>query len=109
MACSRMKWEIRDRFGAGTAVFAEGRCRSAIPSAADLPDDMCLRVSIVIGTPRLAIAPATMGQVVAALRFMAGPAEAGYWGCVSVVDDRTEERTTVIVTDPPRWRASDRA
>ena len=109
MACSQMKWEIRDRFGAGAAVFEEGRCRSAIPSAADLPDDLCLRVSMVIGTPRLVIAPAPMGQVVAALRFMAGPAEAGYWGCVSVIDERTEERTTVIITDPPRRQASGRA
>jgi hypothetical protein len=102
LGCSQMNWEIRDRFGKGTAAFEEGRCHAASHTAPALPDDLCLRVSMVIGTERLTIAAATMDQVATALQFMSGPAEAGYWGCISLTDDRTNEKTTVIVTDSPR-------
>ena len=89
VACSRMKWEIRDRFGAGSAVFDQGLCQYAAHSAPELPAHLCLRVSLAIGTPRLVIAPATIDRIAMAIRYLSGPAEAGYWGCVSISDTRT--------------------
>ena len=101
LACSRMKWEIRDRFGAGSAAFDQGLCRYAAHSAPELPAHLCLRVSLAIGTPRLVIAPATIDRVAMAIRYLSGPAEAGYWGCVNISDARTEESRAVVVTNPP--------
>ena len=54
-----------------------------------------------IGTPQLVIAPATINRVAMAIRHQSGPAEAGYWGCVSISDTRTGESRAVVVTDPP--------
>jgi hypothetical protein len=105
LACRQMKWEIRDRFGAGSAVFEEGLCRHAAHVAPDLPAHLCLRVSLVIGTSRLVIAPTTIDQVARAIRYMSGPAEAGYWGCVSISDTRTGESRAVLVTDWPQTPA----
>lgn len=101
LACRRMKWEIRDRFGAGSAVFDQGLCRYAAHSAPELPAHLCLRVLLVIGAPQLVIAPATINRVAMAIRYLSGPAEAGYWGCVSISDTRTGESRAVVVTDPP--------
>lgn len=101
LACSRMKWEICDRFGAGSAVFDQGLCRYAAHSAPELPAHLFLRVLLVIGTPQLVMAAATINQIAMAIRYLSGPAEAGYWGCVSISDTRTGESRTVVVTDPP--------
>lgn len=109
VACSHMTWEIRDQFASGTAVFEEGYCRSAVKSAPDLPAQLCLRVALKVGTPAIPMAPATLAQVVHVLRYMSGPAEAGYWGCVTIEDVRTRETLDVLVTDPPPgpyWRES---
>ena len=109
VACSHMTWEIRDQFASGTAVFQEGYCRSAIHSAPDLPAHLCLKVALKIGTTAIPIVPATLAQVAHVLRYMSGPAEAGYWGCVSINDLRKGETQDVLVTDPPPgpyWRES---
>lgn len=100
-ACRQALWESRDSYGEQSALFDEGICRSAQFSAPDLPDHLCLRVSLSIGTVRLPFAPATIDQVCKRLRYMGGPAEAGYWGCVTVRDERTRELQIVMVTDPP--------
>ncbi len=107
IACSRMTWEIRDQFATGSALFQDGFCRSAVESAPDLPGHLCLRVSLNMGTPVIEIAPATIAQVARAIRYMSGPAEAGYWGCVSIEDFRTGEKLDVLVTTPapsPFWQ-----
>ncbi|MEY4884690.1 MAG: hypothetical protein RIS34_2544 [Pseudomonadota bacterium] len=107
IACSQITFEIRDQFASGSAVFQDGYCRSAAESAPNLPAHLCFRVTLKIGTAAIQIAPATMAQVARVLRYMSGPAEAGYWGCVSIEDLRTEETLDLLVTDPPPgpyWR-----
>jgi len=109
VACDQMIWELRDPVSSDTVVFQEGCCRSAMASAPNLPIHLCLRVVLAIGTPAIQIAPATIAQVANVLRYMSGPAEAGYWGCVSIEDLRTVESFVVMVTDPPSspyWRDS---
>lgn len=109
VACSHMKWEIRDQFASGTAVFEEGFCRSAIQTAPNLPAHLCLRASLKIGTLAIPMAPATLAQVASVLRYMSGPAQAGYWGCIHIEDLRTDQTLDQLVTDPPPgpyWRES---
>lgn len=101
IACGQMKWEIRDQFASGTAIFEDGLCRSAVELAPDLPDQLCLRVLLTIGSSTIHIEPATLAQVARAIRYLNGSAEAGYWGCVSIKDLRTQETLDVLVTDPP--------
>lgn len=100
-ACRQALWELRDSYGEQSALFDEGICRSAQFAAPDLPDHLCLRVSLSIGTVRLPFAPATIDQVTKRLRYLGGPAEAGYWGCVTVRDERTSKLQIVVVTDYP--------
>lgn len=101
LACRQALWESRDGDGEQSALFDEGICRSAQFAAPDLPAHLCLRVSLSIGTKRLPFAPATIDQVSKRLRYLDGPAEAGYWGCVTVRDERTSQLQIVVVTDPP--------
>ena len=101
VACSQMNWEIQDQFSSGSVNLQEGYCRSAMQSAQNLPAHLCLRVALKIGTSDIPIAPATLAQVAHYLRYMSGPAEAGYWGCVSIKDLRTNETLDRLVTDPP--------
>ncbi len=107
VACNPMTWEIREQFASGSAIFEDGYCLSAMESAPHLPAHICLRVALTIGTTAIPIAPATIAQVAHVLRYMSGPAEAGYWGCVSIEDLRTNETCDVLVTNPPPgpyWR-----
>lgn len=101
VACGHMTWEIRDQFASGTAVFQDGYCLSAIQAAPHLPAYLCLKVLLKIGTPAIPIAPATIAQVGRVLRYMSGPAEAGYWGCIHIEDLRTDETLDQLVTAPP--------
>lgn len=101
VACRNSVWELRDGPEEESAVFDNGFCRSARFAAPDLPEAYCFRVSLSIGTKRLPFTPATLDQVVRRIRYMGGPAEAGYWGCVTVRDIRIGETKTVVVTDYP--------
>lgn len=101
LACRNALWELRDAHGEQSSVFSEGLCHSASFSAPKLPDDLCFRVSLSIGTERLPLGTATLAQVAKQIRYMSGPAEAGYWGCVTIWDERIGESQVVIVTDPP--------
>ncbi|MBL8486462.1 MAG: hypothetical protein JNK22_05185 [Rhodocyclaceae bacterium] len=102
VACGHLCWEIRDRFGAGTAVFADGVCRSASAEAPELPPDLCTRIDMTIGSDALPTAPASLAQVAAAARRVSGPADPAYWGCVTIGDRRSGETATVLATTPPR-------
>ncbi len=102
VACGHLRWEIRDRFGAGTAVFAEGVCHSASAEAPELPPDLCTRIDMTVGSAALPIAPASLAQVAAAARCVSGPADPAYWGCVTIRDRRTGETATVPAITPPR-------
>lgn len=109
LACRQAVWELRDEYGEQTAVFDEGVCQHAEFAAPDLPKDLCFRVSLSIGTERLPIAPATFDQVCRRIRYTDGPENEGYWGCVTVRDERIRETHVVVVTDyPPRptWRST---
>lgn len=101
VACRQMKWEIRDSYGSGSAIFEDGLCTSASRSAPALPSHLCLRVSCLVGSSAIEIAPATVGQVANAIRYMDGPAEADYWGRVTISDLRTNEQLEVMVTNYP--------
>ena len=101
--CRHAVWELRDGGEEQSALIDEGICLSAKFSAPDLPEDLCFRVSLSIGTTRLPFAQARLDQVIQRIRYMGGPAEAGYWGCVTVRDERIGETKAVVVTNyPPR-------
>jgi len=103
IVCQNAIWELRDGGDEQSAVFHEGVCRSAQFAAPDLPESYCFRVSLSIGTQKLPFTAATLDQVVGRIRYMGGPAEAGYWGCVTLRDKRTGETKILVVTDyPPR-------
>lgn len=100
-ACREAHWEIRDEFGEQSAVFDEGVCVQAGFSAPDLPEALCFRVSLGIGTERLPITPAKLDPICQRIRHMAGPMDAGYWGCVTLRDERVGETRVVVVTSAP--------
>jgi hypothetical protein len=100
-ACRQALWELRDGYGEQSVLYDEGVCLKAGFSAPDLPEHLCLRVTFSIGTERLPFTHATIEQIAKSVRYMGGPAEATYWGCVTIWDKRTNESRVVVVTDPP--------
>lgn len=102
-ACQSMLWETRDANLEHVVLIKEGICKAVRFATPNLPMDLCLRVNLIIGSSRLSLAPATLDEVAKRIRYLSGPAGAGYWGHVMVHDRRTHECRSVRVTAPPPY------